>query len=195
MAAAANDNPSWVKVLRSCRGNVSDSKMRDWYTNLVTSTMPNEATLNETNAWMRTKGDAVRFLAGDVAIRNDTNCWFAVAQEIGRIRGGFLTPEELDALAGINQSSKEVMPDGVVIVSQEGLFTEEQRQRDAMVASVKLRQDKEAKMARMMVRGLKSFVSSELFSSLSNDDRIAIVSRISTLAHLMPDEALLPSSN
>ena len=130
------------------------------------------------------KGDAVSFVSGNSAICDDTNCWFAVAREAGRIRAGFRTEHDWEVLEGIGQCEREVMPDGVVFLTVTNSTMDAHMERYDMVFKMKQDQSGKEYLARRMVRAFEDFRRSQTFKNLSLSERNAIVSNIVETARM-----------
>ena len=189
MNAVAEGRFSWYGLYRAERGNMSDAALSNWFTNLVTAVVPANLDSSGTNHWLVTKQYAIADMATDTAIRNSSNCWFATAREHGLIRDGLRSESDWEVLLGVDKCEREVMPDGVVIVSVPGLFCDQQSQRESMVRQMKIEQSWNEDVATGMRRALEIFVRSESFSGLSQEQHNSIVSNLVETARLTSAEA------
>ena len=180
----ASDADSWINYYVVGRDGVSPQELNSWYLSLVSAEVPAGDSRDDTNMWQYVKGDAVSFVSGNGAISGDTNCWFAVAREAGRIRAGFRTEHDWEVLEGIDQCEREVMPDGVVFLTVTNSTMDEHMERYDMV--FKMRQDQSGKeyLARRMVRAFEDFNRSQTFKNLSLPERNAIVSNLVETARM-----------
>ena len=189
MDAVAEDRFLWFNLYRTARANISDCVLSGWYTNLVSATVPDNVESSGTNLWLGIKQYAIADMASDTAICNSTNCWFATAREHGFIRDGLRSDGDWEALLGKDQCEREVMPDGVVIVSVPGLFSDQQLQRESMVRQMKNVQSWHEDVAMGMRRALRRFTKSESFAGLSQQEHNSIVSNLVEMARLTQEEA------
>ena len=191
MDAVAQDRFLWFNLYRAARANISDCALSDWYTNLVSATVPDNVESSGTNLWLEIKQYAIADMASDTAICNSTNCWFATAREHGYIRDGLRSDGDWEVLLGMDQCERQVMPDGVVIVSVPGLFSDQQLQRESMVRQMKVEQSWHEDVATGMRRALRRFTTSESFAGLSQQEHNSIVSNLVEAARLTQEEASL----
>ena len=189
MSAVNEGRFCWYDLYRAERGNISDAALSNWFTNLVTAVVPGNVDSSGTNRWLVTKQNAISDMAADTAIRNSSNCWFVTAREHGQIRVDLKSESDWDVLLGIDKCEKEVMPDGVVIVSVPGLFGDQQSQREAMVRQMKMEQSWNEDVAAGMRRALEIFAKSDSFSGLPQGQRNSIVSNLVETARLTTAEA------
>ncbi len=189
MNAVAEGRFRWYDLYRAERSNMSDAALSNWFTNLVTAVVPGNLDSSGTNRWLVTKQYAIADMATDAAIRNSSNCWFVTAREHGLIRDGLKSERDWDVLLGVDKCEKEVMPDGVVIVSVPGLFGDQQSQREAMVRQMKMEQSWNEDVAAGMRRALEIFAKSDSFFCLSQEQHNSIVSNLVETARLTPAEA------
>ena len=158
------------------------------YLSLVSATAPGGVGREITNRWMCVKGDAVSDVSYDCAVRDDTNCWFAVAREIGRIRAGFRSKYDWEALVGIDSNSREITPDGVELVSTTNSWSEHMRLWSE-VRIMQIDQTVLESLAYVMGRAFDSFKRSQTFKSLSAVEHNAIVSNLVETARMDAYEA------
>ena len=173
----------WEDYYLGGRTNSSDQTFNEWYLSVVSALVPDGICRDDTNMWTLVKGDVASFASGDSAVRDDTNCWFAVAQEVGRIRAGFRTEQDWEALERIGQCEREVMPDGVVLVSITNSISEYMAYRRKVFA-MKEDQSRLERLAHNMVRAFKYFECSQTFKNLSLPERNAIVSNLVETARM-----------
>lgn len=171
------------------RVRVPDSFVNGWYVSLVSATAPQDVGADDTNSWMRAKGYAIRSLSNDGAVRDDTNCWLAVAREIGRMRMKFYSEQDLDMLRGIDGCAREVNADGISIVMVPGLLGEDQRRRDAMAEEIRRTQIERQRDIRDMSNAFDDFTRSSSWNGLPPPERNAMVSNLVEAARFTPAEA------
>ena len=189
MDAVLVDRFRWFNLYRATRNNISDDALSEWYANLAAARVPDNVEASGTNLWLKVKQYAIADMSFDTAVCNSTSCWFAIAREHGVIRSGLRSASDWEALLGIDQSEREVMPDGVVIVSVPGLFGDQHRQRESMVRQMKEVQFWNEELATGMRCALKNFAKSACFTSLSQPERNSIVSNLVEAAHLTQEES------
>lgn len=191
MSAVTGDRFCWFNHYRAARGNIPDEVLSDWYTNMVAAVVPDYVARAGTNCWLGVKQYAITDMAVDTAISCSTNCWFAVAREHGLVRSSLRSAQDLDALRGINQCQREVLADGVVVVSVPGLFSEEQALRDSLVTSMKEEQSWREDVAAALRCALRTFAKSTTFTHQSPPEHNSIVSNLVNAALLNAEESAL----
>jgi hypothetical protein len=188
LGSLTNDATFWEDYYIAGRYGVSPQALNEWYLSLVSATAPDDVDREVTNRWMCVKGDAVGDVSYDIAVCDDTNCWFAVAREIGRIRAGFRTKYDWEELVGIDSNSREITPDGVELVSTTNLWSEHMRLWSE-VRIMQIDQTAQKSLAYMMERAFDSFKRSQTFKNLSAVEHNAIVSNLVETARMDAYEA------
>ena len=182
LALLVDDVYSWENYYIAGRDGVPPQELNAWYLSLVTATVPDGVDREGTNDWQFIKGEAVSFVSANSAVRDDTNCWFAVAREAGRIRAGFRNEHDWEVLEGIDQCEREVMPGGVVLISITNY--NEYVARSRIVSVMRNDQVELDGAVNKMVRAFRNFERSQTFKNLSLPERNAIVSNLVETARM-----------
>ena len=188
LGSLMHDATHWEDYYIAGRDGVSPELFNAWYLSLVSATVPDGISRDNTNMWLYIKGDAVGFVSNSDAVRDDTNCWFAVAREMGRIRAGFRTKYDWEALVGVDSNNREVMPGGVELLNITNSWSEFTR-LSAVVRSMQQDQIVQDKLACMMGHAFDDFRRSQTFKNLPVAERNAIVSNIVEAARMDAFEA------
>jgi len=182
LTSLIDDVYGWVNYYVAGRDGVLPQELNAWYLSLTAATVPDGIDREGTNRWLLIKGDAVGFVSANSAVRDDTNCWFAVAREVGRIRAGFRNEHDWEVLEGIDQCEREVMPGGVVLISITNY--NEYVVRSRIVSIMKNDQTRLENHAQDMVHAFEDFNRSQTFKNLSLPERNAIVSNLVETARM-----------
>ena len=182
LESLVNDVYSWENYYVAGRDGVPPQELNAWYLSLVTATVPDGVNKDHTNRWQHIKSEAVSSVSANSAVREDTNCWFAVAREVGRIRAGFRNEHDWEVLEGIDQCEREVMPGGVVLISITNY--NEYVVRSRIVSTMKNDQTSLENRAQDMVHAFYRFNRSQTFKNLSLPERNAIVSNLVETARM-----------
>lgn len=188
MGSVLTNRFCWLNQYRLSGGSLSDEAIAIWYTNLVHSTMPPMADFDATNRWLLVKSYAVSDMAFERAIRNSTNCWLAVANEHGRIRENVLSESDYNHLLGIDQCEKDILPDGVEIVSVPNLFSQERILLEESVRRMRQVQNRTEEVASSLRYAFKQFVRSETYQNMPVSELKVTVSNVIDIAKFTPLE-------
>lgn len=178
----------WRECCLSADKNIFSQHINDWYLSLVSATVPANADRDATNSWLYAKIDVIYAVSGWSTIKEDTNCWFAIAREIGAVRAGFRTEHDWEVLMGHDGCERETLPGGVVVIYTTNTVSESQ----AIWQKVRLmRSDQTAlnNYTRRMSTAFDDFKHSQTFRNLSPQDHNCIVSNIVETARFTPREA------
>ena len=136
----------WSNQYALARRKLADQALSDWFCELSESSATNIADYAERTSWIHAKAVAMRELSSDFAVRNDTNCWFAVARNHGLTRSRIHTDAQLDEMRGA--ISRSVGNDGVSIIVIPDLCSEESARRHAQVEELKMAIDRNSMRVR-----------------------------------------------
>jgi len=184
--------PESVDLWRECcllaDKNIFSQHINDWYLSLVSATVPANADRDATNSWLNAKIDVIYAVSGWSTIKEDTNCWFAIAREIGAVRAEFRTEHDWEVLMGHDGCERETLPGGVVVIYTTNTVSESQ----AIWQKVRLmRSDQTAlnNYTRRMSTAFDDFKHSQTFRNLSAQEHNFIASNIVEAARFTPREA------
>ena len=177
----------WTNQYALARRKLADQALSDWFCELSESSATNLADYAERTSWIHAKAVAMRELSSDFAVRNDTNCWFAVARNHGLTRSRIHTDAQLDEMRGA--ISRSVGNDGVSIIVIPDLFSEESARRHAQVEELERIEELDREYLSDIMPIFSLIAHSETFSSFESDERNAVVSNIVATARLTPVEA------
>ena len=184
--------PESVDLWWECHLAVDESiysqHIKDWYLSLVSATVPANADRDGTNSWLYAKSDVIYAVSGWSTIKEDTNCWFSIAREIGNVRAGFRTEQDWELLMGHDGCERETLPSGVVVISITNSLSEYMATR----RKVRLMQSDQARLEHYTDRiaiAFDRFKRSQIFNNLSPQEHNSIASNIVETARFTPYEA------
>ena len=178
----------WWKCHLSVDENTYSQHIKDWYLSLVSATVPANADRDATNSWLYAKSDVICAVSGWSTIKEDTNCWFAIAREIGSVRAGFRTEHDWEVLMGHDGCERETLPDGVVVISITNSLSEYMATR-RKVRQMQSDQTTLEHYTDMISTAFDRFNCSQTFRNLSPQEHNSIVSNIVETAKFTPYEA------
>ena len=177
----------WTNRYSLSRARINDQSLRDWYCTMSMASVTNVVEYSEMDSWLQAKAIAIRSIGVDAAVRGDTNCWFAVAREHGRLRSGLHTDAELDAMRGA--VSRQVDTNGIVTVFVPDISSDDIRRRHVLVNDLAQREELYSDFLSDVGCVFVAFASSDTFRNLSPSGRNAIISNLVETARFTPDEA------
>ena len=178
----------WRECCLSADKNIFNQHIKDWYLSLVSATVPANADRDGTNSWLYAKIDVIYTVSGWSTIKEDTNCWFAIAREIGNVRAGFRTEQDWELLMGHDKYERETLPSGIVVISITNSLSEYMATR----SKVRLMQSDQARQefyTDRIATAFDDFKRSQTFKNLSLQEHNSIVSNIVETARFTPYEA------
>jgi len=167
---------------------IYDQHIKDWYLSLVSATVPANADRDATNSWLYAKSDVIRAVSGWNTIKEDTNCWFAVAREVGNVRAGFRTEHDWEVLLGLDGCERETLPCGVVVIYTTNTVSES----EARWQKVRLMRSDQIGLEHYtdwVSTAFDDFKRSQTFKSFSPQEHNCIASNIVETARFTPFEA------
>ena len=177
----------WTNQYASARQNIGDQNLREWFCELMGSSVTGCVAYAERSSWLHAKALAVGEFAPDPAVRGDTNCWLAAARDHGMLRSSIHTDAQLDEMRGA--ISRSVGNDGVAIIAVPDLFSEDSFSRHAQVDELSRMEDLYKEYLSSMRQSFPAFVASETFTSMTASEHNAVVSNIVAAACFSPEEA------
>ena len=178
----------WRECCLSADKNIFSLHIKDWYLSMVSATVPANVDRDTTNSWLYAKIDVIDAVSGWSTIKEDTNCWFAIAKEVGAVRAGFRTEHDWEVLMGHDGCERETLPDGVVVISITNSLSEYMATR----RKVRQMQSDQARLEHYTDRistAFDYFKRSHRFRNLSPQEHNSIVSNIVETARFTPREA------
>ena len=187
--AISDGSSDWTNQYALVRCNIPDQVLRTWFCQIAESSVTNFTVYAERCSWMHAKAVAMHELSADIAVRNDTNCWFAAARNHGITRSGIHTDAQLDEMRGA--ISRSVGSDGVSIIVVPDLFSEECIRRFAYVDELAHMEELDREYLSDIKPAFIIFANSETLSGFERDARNAVVSNIVAMACFTSEEASL----
>ena len=177
----------WFRRYEYARPRINDQSLREWFCMMAESSATNVAEYLSRSCWLSAKTLAISCIALDNAVRGDTNCWFAVAREYGRVRMGLHTDAELDVMRGA--VSRLVDGNGVVIVAVPDISSEESNRRRVEVNHLAQMESLDKDFLFGISSVFTAFVTSDTLAAFSVVTRNSIVSNLVETARLTSAEA------
>ena len=178
----------WRECCLSADKNIFSLHIKDWYLSMVSATVPANVDRDTTNSWLYAKIDVIDAVSGWSTIKEDTNCWFAIAKEVGAVRAGFRTKHDWEVLMGHDGCERETLPCGVVVIYTTNTVSESQ----AIWQKVRLMQSDQDRLefyTDRIATAFDDFTESQTFRNLSPQEHNSIVSNIVETARFTPYEA------
>ena len=177
----------WTNRYSLSRAGINDQSLRDWYCMMSTAQVTNVVEHYEMDSWLQAKAMAIRIVGSDLAVCGDTNCWFAVAREHGRVRSGLHTDAELDAMRGA--VSRQMDTNGIVKIFVPDISSEDIRRRYVLVNDLMQREALYKEFLSAVDCVFPAFASSDTFKAFPPVERNAMVSNLVEAARFTPAEA------
>jgi hypothetical protein len=183
----ADGSSDWLGRYASARVRINDQTLRGWFCTMAEASVTNVAEYSERSSWLHAKTMAICNIGIDNVVRGDTNCWFAVAREHGRIRIGIHSDAELDAMRGA--ISRQVDGNGVAIISVPDISSEESHRRHVEVNALAQMEGLDKDFLSGINGVFAAFATSDTLNAFPVVQRNAIVSNLVETARLTPAEA------
>ena len=177
MSALPGNIDVWWECHSAADENVYSQNIRDWFLSLVPATVPSNADRDATNRWLYAKCDVIDAVSGGDTVAEDTNCWFAIAREVGNVRAGFRTEHDWEVLLGHDGCEREILPCGTVVISITNSLSEYVSTR-RNVRQMQSDQTTLAHYADLISTAFDHFTESQTFKNLSPQEHNAIASNI-----------------
>ena len=177
MSALPGNIDVWWNCYLSTDDNIYNQHVKDWYLSLVSATVPDNADRDGTNSWLYVKRRAIYAISGENTIKEDTNCWFAIAREVGNVRAGFRTEHDWEVLMGYEGCEREALPCGVVVIYTTNTVSQSQ----AIWQNVRQMQSDQTTLEHytdLISTAFDHFTESQTFKNLSPQEHNAIASNI-----------------
>lgn len=185
-----NDLWNAIDLHKQKRSDIADESMCDWFRRFVRASVPETVDFDGTNRWLRSKEKISDYFSADTAISNDTNSWFVVASEIGRIRARKKNEQEFDLLAGLNMCNSRVDENGVKFIAVPNIYSESWIKKQNEVKKLKAIQACEERVVWSLKRAIEDFARSSTFIRMDEHKRSQIVSNIVDFAQFTYDESV-----
>ena len=177
MSALPGNIDVWWECHSAADENIYNQHIRDWYLSLVPAVVPPNTDRDGTNRWLFAKSDVIGAVSSGDTVAEDTNCWFAIAREMGNVRAGFKTEHDWEVLMGHDGCEREILPCGVVVL----YTTNTVAQRETIWQNVRAMKSHQAKLdlyADMISTAFDDFRRSQTFRNLTPQEHNAIASNI-----------------
>lgn len=178
----------WRESYLAIDDDVCNQHINNWYLSFVSATVPANADRDGTNSWLYAKSDVIYAVSSESTIKEDTNCWFAIAKEVGAVRAGFRTEHDWEVLMGHDGCERETLPCGVVVIYTTNTVSES----EAIWQKVRLMRSDQTTLEHYTDRistAFDDFKRSQRFRNLSPQEHNSIVSNIVETARFTPREA------
>ncbi len=177
MSALPGNIDVWWECHSAADENIYSQHIRDWYLSLVPAVVPPNTDRDGTNKWLYAKRQVIYAVSGGDTVAEDTNCWFAIAREMGKVRSGFRTEHDWEVLMGHDGCEREMLPCGVVVI----YTTNTVAQSEAIWRKVRQMQSDQTGLdhyAHAISTAFDDFRRSQTFKNLSPQEHNAIASNI-----------------
>ena len=101
---------TWVWHRSHATMTIDNDELRDWYIELANAFAPDNTNEDTEGLWRTVKSEILNAFSRIGNIANDTNCWLAVARNIGEVRSCLHTQEYWDEFEGIDPALTIIDP-------------------------------------------------------------------------------------
>ena len=180
---------NWVGFNSGSTRNPTDEELRNWYISIAEAFAPENDNPDMAGVWRGAKEEAIRMFAWRGHIANDTNCWLAVARNIGEVRSCLHTQEYWDEFEGIDPALTIIDPaTGVKFCCNTNKPEVASRLSEIAFREQRWEHNLSAH-ASHMEDVFQQFTASQTFKNLSPAEHNAISSNIVELAKMNPRRA------